>query len=59
MQVVSELDLLFAKAAFAGEFDCVIPTFAPENERRVLLTRRAPSAASGRSTAATEASRTG
>src|SRR5688572_27992549 len=25
MQVVSELDLLFAKAAFAGDFDCVIP----------------------------------
>lgn len=37
MQVVSELDLLFAKAAFAGEFDCVIPTFSAENERRVLL----------------------
>jgi DNA mismatch repair protein MutS2 len=37
MQVVSELDLLFAKAAFAGDFDCVIPTFAPENERRLLL----------------------
>jgi DNA mismatch repair protein MutS2 len=37
MQVVSELDLLFAKAAFAGDFDCVIPTFAPEKERRVLL----------------------
>ena len=37
MQVVSELDLLFAKAAFAGDFDCVIPTFAPDGERRVLL----------------------
>ena len=35
MQVVSELDLLFAKAAFAGDFDCVIPTFAPDRERRV------------------------
>ena len=30
MQVVSELDLLFAKAAFAGDFDCVIPSFAPD-----------------------------
>jgi DNA mismatch repair protein MutS2 len=37
MQVVSELDLLFAKAAFAGDFDCVIPTFAADNERRLLL----------------------
>ena len=37
MRVVSELDLLFAKAAFASEFDCVIPTFAPEDDRRVLL----------------------
>lgn len=37
MQVVSELDLLFAKAAFASEFDCVIPTFAPDGERSVLL----------------------
>lgn len=37
MQVVSQLDLLFAKAAFAGEFDCVIPTFAPDENRRVLL----------------------
>jgi DNA mismatch repair protein MutS2 len=37
MQVVSELDLLFAKAAFAGDFNCVIPIFSPDNERRVLL----------------------
>ena len=37
MQVVSELDLLFAKAAFAGEFDCVIPTFSAGNARHVLL----------------------
>ena len=37
MQVVSELDLLFAKAAFATEFDCVIPTFAPEGDRRLVL----------------------
>jgi DNA mismatch repair protein MutS2 len=28
MRVMSELDLLFAKAAFAGEFDCVIPKFS-------------------------------
>jgi DNA mismatch repair protein MutS2 len=27
MRVMSEVDLLFAKAAFAGEFDCVIPKF--------------------------------
>src|SRR5215203_16209 len=37
MQVVSELDLVFAKATFAGEFDCTIPTFAPDGERQVLL----------------------
>ena len=37
MQVVSELDLLFAKAAFAGDFDCVIPKFAPDSDRRVVL----------------------
>ena len=27
MRVMSEMDLLFAKAAFASEFDCVIPKF--------------------------------
>ncbi|HYI95274.1 MAG TPA: endonuclease MutS2 [Bryobacteraceae bacterium] len=37
MQVVSELDLLFAKAAFAGDFDCVIPKFTGDSERRVVL----------------------
>lgn len=37
MQVVSELDLLFAKAAFANDFDCVIPKFAAAPERRVVL----------------------
>ena len=37
MQVVSDLDLLFAKAAFAGDFDCVIPTFVDDGERRVML----------------------
>ena len=37
MQVVSELDLLFAKAAFAGDFDCVIPSFTADTERRVML----------------------
>ena len=37
MQVVSELDLLFAKAAFAGDFDCVIPAFVNDGERRLTL----------------------
>jgi DNA mismatch repair protein MutS2 len=37
MQIVSELDLLFAKAAFALDFDCVIPKFAPDSERQVAL----------------------
>ena len=37
MQVMSELDLLFAKAAFASEFDCTIPTFAPDGDRTLVL----------------------
>jgi DNA mismatch repair protein MutS2 len=37
LQVVSELDLLFAKAAFAQDFDCVIPRFVPETSRRIHL----------------------
>jgi DNA mismatch repair protein MutS2 len=37
MDEVGGLDLLFAKASFAVDFDCVIPRFAPDNSRRVHL----------------------
>lgn len=37
LQVVAVLDLLFAKAAFAQDFDCVIPKFAQESAREVHL----------------------
>lgn len=37
MTVVSQLDLLFAKAAFALDFDCTIPRFSAEAERRIQL----------------------
>ena len=34
---ISGFDLLFAKAAFASDFDCVIPTFSSGEARRVHL----------------------
>ncbi|MCC7174645.1 MAG: Smr/MutS family protein [Bryobacterales bacterium] len=34
---VAELDLLFGKAQFALEFDCVIPRFSPPGTRRLSL----------------------
>ncbi|HET8550703.1 MAG TPA: endonuclease MutS2 [Bryobacteraceae bacterium] len=34
---VSAFDLLFAKAAFAIDYDCVIPRFSPDETRRVHL----------------------
>ncbi|HUS08110.1 MAG TPA: endonuclease MutS2 [Bryobacteraceae bacterium] len=37
LRTISELDLLFAKAAFALAFDCVIPRFSPEQARRIHL----------------------
>jgi len=35
--VIGALELLFAKAEFAREFDCAIPRFSPENSRRLIL----------------------
>ena len=35
--VIGALELLFAKAEFALEFDCTIPRFSPENSRRLIL----------------------
>ena len=37
VEEISALDLLFAKAAFALEFDCVIPKFTPGEDRRIHL----------------------
>jgi DNA mismatch repair protein MutS2 len=34
---ISRMDLLFAKASFASEFDCVVPTLSPDNARRVHI----------------------
>jgi len=35
--MMGELELIFAKARFATEFDCVRPRFSPENARRLAL----------------------
>lgn len=37
MQAMGELEVVFAKANFAREFDCVIPRFSPELDRRLHL----------------------
>jgi len=36
-EAAGELEWLFAKAAFACDFQCVIPRFSPEGTRRLLL----------------------
>jgi DNA mismatch repair protein MutS2 len=35
--MLAELELLFAKASFAREFQCVVPRFSPPGERRLIL----------------------
>ena len=37
VEAIGRLDLLFAKAAFASDFDCVIPRFSAESHRRLSL----------------------
>jgi DNA mismatch repair protein MutS2 len=37
VEAIGRLDLLFAKAAFASDFDCVIPRFSPDHSRRLVL----------------------
>ncbi len=37
LNAMGELELVFAKARFATEFDCVRPRFSPENARRLTL----------------------
>ncbi len=34
---IGRLDLLFAKAGFASDFDCVIPRFSADKDRRLIL----------------------
>ena len=37
VETIGRLDLLFAKAAFASDFDCVIPRFSADKDRRLIL----------------------
>lgn len=37
VDVIGRLDLLFAKADFAADFDCVIPRFSSDQDRKLLL----------------------
>jgi DNA mismatch repair protein MutS2 len=37
VETIGRLDLLFAKAAFASDFDCVIPRFSAAKDRRLVL----------------------
>jgi DNA mismatch repair protein MutS2 len=37
LNTMGELELVFAKARFATEFDCVRPRFSPQNTRRLVL----------------------
>jgi len=37
VETIGRLDLMFAKAAFASDFDCVIPRFSLDKDRRMVL----------------------
>ncbi|MEO7145775.1 MAG: Smr/MutS family protein, partial [Bryobacteraceae bacterium] len=37
VRVLAQLELLFGKAAYALDFDCVAPRFSPETNRRLVL----------------------
>ncbi len=37
VETIGRLDLLFAKAAFGLDFECAIPRFSPDKERRMVL----------------------
>ena len=37
VKVIGELELLFAKAQYAIDFSCIIPTFSPDANRRLAL----------------------
>jgi DNA mismatch repair protein MutS2 len=38
VDAIGALELLFAKAGFALDFDCTIPRFSPDSDRKLLLT---------------------
>ena len=38
VDAIGALELLFAKAGFAVDFDCTIPRFSPDSNRKLLLT---------------------
>ncbi len=37
VETIGRLDLLFAKAAFASDFECAIPRFSSDKDRRLVL----------------------
>ena len=37
VKALGELEMLFAKAEFARDFDCSVPTFSPDRERELVL----------------------
>jgi len=37
VEALGHLDLLFAKAGFAEDFDCTVPRFSPDSARRLIL----------------------
>ena len=39
VEAIGGIELLFAKARFAADFECVIPRLSPEDNRRLVLTR--------------------
>ena len=55
VEAIGRLDLLFAKAEFASDFDCVIPRFSADNEPAPGAEGRAASAAAGCAAAAEKA----
>jgi DNA mismatch repair protein MutS2 len=39
VEAIGQLELLFAKASFALDFDCTIPRFSTESDRKLILKR--------------------
>ncbi|MBV8818947.1 MAG: endonuclease MutS2, partial [Acidobacteriaceae bacterium] len=37
VEALGELELLFAKAQFAVDFDCTVPVFSPDRDRKLVL----------------------
>ena len=55
LQAMSELELLFAKAYFARDFDCTIPRISPGRSAAPVVARGAASAVAGRAAQAAKA----